>query len=75
MAHYVTVVSDKKKWTAFWLCFFLGFFGAHRFYVRKYGTALLYFFTAGGFMIGVFFDLIAILFGKFTDGDGLRVRQ
>ena len=23
----------KKKWTAFWLCFFLGMIGAHRFYV------------------------------------------
>lgn len=33
MANYVTVTSDKKKWVAFFLCLFLGCFGAHYFYV------------------------------------------
>lgn len=75
MANYVTVVSDKKKWTAFWLCFFLGMFGAHRFYVGKIGTGLLYIFTGGCFFVGAFIDLFVILFGNFRDKDGLRVKQ
>ena len=29
MSNYVTVTSDKKKWVAFFLCLFLGCFGAH----------------------------------------------
>lgn len=75
MANYVTIVSDKKKWTAFWLCFFFGFLGIHRFYVGKIGTGLLYLFTGGGFVFGAIIDLFAILFGNFRDKDGLRVRQ
>lgn len=75
MANYVTVVSDKKKWTAFWLCFFFGFLGIHRFYVRRYGSAFFYLFTMGGFMFGAIIDLFKILFGNFTDRDGLRVRR
>ena len=75
MSNYVTIVSDKKKWTAFWLCFFLGFLGIHRFYVGKIGTGLLYLFTGGGFVFGAIIDLLTILFGNFRDKDGLRVRQ
>lgn len=75
MANYVTIVSDKKKWTAFWLCVFLGIFGVHRFYVGKIGTGLIYFFTGGGFLFGVIIDFFSILFGNFRDKDGLRVRQ
>ena len=75
MSKYVSVVSDKKKWTAFWLCTFLGMFGIHRFYVRRYVSGLLYMFTMGGFFIGAIIDWVAILFGNFRDGDGLRVRR
>ena len=75
MSKYVSVVSDKKKWTAFWLCTFLGMFGIHRFYVRRYASGLLFMFTMGGFFIGAIIDWIAILFGNFRDGDGLRVRR
>lgn len=32
----------KKKWLAFFLCLILGYFGAHRFYERKYITGALY---------------------------------
>lgn len=75
MSKYVSVVSDKKKWTAFWLCFFFGFLGVHRFYVRRYGSGFFYLFTMGGFMFGAIWDLFVILFGNFRDGDGLRVRR
>ncbi len=75
MANYATVVSDKKKWTAFWLCFFLGIFGVHRLYVGKIGTAILWAFTAGLFGFGAIIDLLAILFGNFRDKDGLRIKR
>lgn len=60
----------KKKWTAFWLCFFLGFLGVHRFYVKKSGTGVIWLFTWGMFGIGWFVDLILILCGKFRDKAG-----
>lgn len=50
-----------NKWTAFFLCLFLGFVGAHKFYERKVGMGILYIFTCGLFAIGWIIDLIAIL--------------
>lgn len=52
---------QKNKWTAFFLCLFLGFFGAHKFYEGKAGMGILYIFTAGLFCIGWFIDLIVLL--------------
>ena len=51
-----------NKWTAFFLCFFLGLFGAHKFYEGKTGMGILYLFTVGLFGFGWFIDTIAILF-------------
>ena len=57
--------NDQKKecdkWIAFLLCFFLGIFGAHKFYEGKTGLGILYIFTIGLFGIGYFIDLIIIL--------------
>lgn len=51
----------KNKWVAFLLCFFLGFFGAHRFYEGRIGTGILWLLTGGLFGIGWLCDFIALL--------------
>ena len=51
----------KNKWTAFLLCLFLGYLGAHKFYEGKAGMGILYIFTFGLFGIGWFIDCIVLL--------------
>lgn len=55
-------VRTRNKWVALLLCFFLGYFGAHKFYEGKVGTGILYLFTLGLFGIGWFIDCINLLF-------------
>ena len=50
-----------SKWTAFFLCLFLGFLGAHKFYEGKTGQGILYLLTFGLAGIGWIIDIIAIL--------------
>ena len=64
----------KSKWTAFFLCFFFGFLGIHRFYVGKNGTGLLWMFTFGFFGLGALVDFFSILFGSFRDKEGYPLR-
>jgi len=52
----------KNKWVSVTLCFFLGIFGAHKFYEGKIGMGILYLFTVGLFGIGVLVDFIVLLF-------------
>lgn len=68
---YVTYSTDyqplpkmKRKWVAFWLCFFLGMFGAHKFYEGKTGMGILYLFTAGLFGFGWIYDCVVYLLKK-----------
>jgi hypothetical protein len=53
--------KEKNKWTAFCLCLFLGFFGAHKFYEGNTKAGLLYLCTVGLFGFGWLFDIFAIL--------------
>jgi TM2 domain-containing membrane protein YozV len=63
--------TDKRILPAFLLCFFLGFLGAHRFYVGKVGTGIAQIFTFGGLGFWWLFDLILILTSSFTDSNGI----
>lgn len=68
-------VSPKSRLVALLLCFFLGTFGIHRFYVGKIGTGILMIITLGGFGLWVIVDLVVIAIGAFTDADGRAVFQ
>ena len=66
--------TDRRLLPTFLLCFFLGWLGAHRFYVGKVGTGILMICTFGGFCgIWVLIDLIMIVSGQFTDKEGQRL--
>ncbi len=66
-------ISSKSRLAAALLCFFLGVFGVHRFYLRKTWTAILMILTLGGLGIWTLVDLIFIVTGSFRDKEGKRV--
>ena len=66
-------ISDKEWVVTLLLCFFLGIWGIHRFYVGKIGTGILMIFTLGGLGIWVLIDLIMIALGSFRDIDGREI--
>lgn len=46
------------SYTMAWILLtFLGLFGIHRFYLGKFVTGLVYFFTGGFFLVGLLYDL------------------
>jgi len=53
--------GTKNKWTTFWLWFFFGGLGVHKFYEGKKGMGILYLLTGGIFGIGCLVDLFVIL--------------
>lgn len=67
--------SDKRILPAFLLCFFLGVFGAHRFYVGKIGTAIAQIFTFGGLGFWALADLIILATANFKDSQGNKIIQ
>jgi hypothetical protein len=67
--------TDKRILPASLLCFFLGVFGAHRFYVGKIGTGILQVCTLGGLGMWALFDLIMIITGNFRDRDGTKITE
>jgi TM2 domain-containing membrane protein YozV len=71
----VGYATDKRILPAFLLCFFLGVFGAHRFYVGKIGSAIAMLLTLGGMGIWMLIDLILIATGSFKDDNGVRITE
>ncbi len=69
-----TPLSDKSYLSALLLCYFLGIFGAHRFYVGKAGTAVLMLLTGGGVGIWAIIDFVRIVVGSFEDCYGQLLR-
>ena len=68
-------VSDKSRLVALLLCWFLGVFGVHRFYVGKTGTGIVQLLTLGGLFVWALIDFVMIIVGSFTDADGAVVFQ
>jgi TM2 domain-containing membrane protein YozV len=66
--------SEKGFVPTLVLCFLLGGFGVHRFYVGKIGTGILMLLTLGGLGIWVLVDLIMIAVGSFKDKNGLQIK-
>ena len=56
----VIVLEGKTKTAAYLLWFFLGIFGAHKFYLEKTGMGILYLFTGGLLGIGWIIDLFTL---------------
>lgn len=51
----------KSRTTAILLCFFLGSFGAHWFYLRRPGLGILYLLTLALLGIGVIVNFVQLL--------------
>ena len=68
--------DSSKDWlVTLLLCFFVGAFGIHRFYVGKTGTGILQLITCGGCGIWTIIDFIVIAMGNFTDAEGKFIRN
>ena len=67
--------SQKSFMATALLCFLLGNLGVHRFYVGKTGTGIAMLLTAGGCGIWGLIDMIKIITGKFTDSEGLPIKN
>lgn len=66
-------LSEKSRLVALLLCWTLGVFGVHRYYVGKVATGLLMLITAGGFGIWWTIDLVTIIVGLFRDKNGQQI--
>jgi len=63
--------EGENKWLiTFLLCFFLGGFGAHRFYTGYIGIGIAQLLTLGGCGIWTLIDLIMILCKKYETAEG-----
>jgi TM2 domain-containing membrane protein YozV len=63
-------VSDKSRLAVTLFAFFLGVFGAHRWYLGKTGTAIAMLLTFGGLTIWALVDFIMAVSGQMRDKEG-----
>jgi TM2 domain-containing membrane protein YozV len=72
------VPGGNRKGTALLLLYLpsiFGFFGIHRFYVKRYGSGIAQLLTLGGLGIWSFIDAIMICTNQFVDKDGVKVLE
>ena len=63
--------KSEKDWTiTLILAFLLGYLGVHRFYAGKTGTGIAMLLTMGGCGIWTIIDIVQLIMGNFTDGEG-----
>ena len=68
-------VSEKRILPTFLLFLVLSWpLGAHRFFLRRYASAILFIFTIGGFGIWWIIDFILIVTGSMKDDRGQVVQ-
>lgn len=68
-------VSPKSRLATSLLCWFLGVFGVHRFYLGKIGTGILMILTFGGFGIWVIIDFVMAVAGVMKDKQGRVIKN
>ena len=68
-------VSPKSRLATTLLAWFLGEFGAHRFYLGKIGTAILMLITLGGLGIWALIDFIFAVAGIMKDKEGRPIKN
>lgn len=65
-----------KSWAkTFLLCLFLGIFGVHNFYNKKFVFGIIQLLTLGGLFVWWIVDLIMILCNLYKDADGLKLSK
>ncbi len=68
-------VSPKSRLAVTLFAFFLGTFGAHRFYLGKIGTAIAMLLTLGGLGIWALVDFILAVAGVMRDKEGKIIKN
>jgi TM2 domain-containing membrane protein YozV len=68
-------ISPKSRLAVTLLAWFLGQFGAHRFYLEKWGTAILMLLTLGGLGIWALIDFIIAVIGSMRDKEGRLIKN
>ena len=68
-------VSPKSRLAVTLFAWFLGVFGAHRFYLGKIGTAIAMLLTLGGLGVWALIDFIMAVAGAMKDKEGKPIKK
>jgi len=68
-------ISPKSRLAVTLLAWFLGEFGAHRFYLGKIGTGIAMLLTLGGLGIWALIDFIYAVSGNMKDKEGKLIKN